>query len=294
MITRVEQSPADATVSTPTSDTLICPECSYDLRAITSEKCPECGLPIDRAALSVSHIPWEHRKQIGCIRAYWRTHLIVLFRPSLFAEEMNRPLNYRDARLFRQTIVCLASLPLIGTAIGFYASRFGPRYLPTSDMLGWLLEGLTLVIALLSIWLFMFASTGVGSYFSHPKNMPVVRQNRAIAISFYGCAALSWVWLPATLLGMGRALLNQSNALDDLPRRVAIPLIVGAIALSWAVLIAWWARTISLMRRSTHCSLPRTLAFAIFLPVSWLTLSVLCCAIVAAFVLISLMILSLT
>ena len=31
--------------------------------------------------------------------------------------------------------------------------------------------------------------TGVASYWFHPKSIPVVRQNRTIALSYYGCAA---------------------------------------------------------------------------------------------------------
>lgn len=61
-----------------------------------------------------------------------------------------------------------------------------------------------------------------------------------------------------------------------------------------AVLIAWWARTISLMRMCTLSGPTRMAIFAIYLPVASLLLLTLCWGLVAAVVLISLIILSLT
>ena len=91
--------------------TLVCPECGYDLRAIESGRCPECGLEIDRAAMSVSRLPWAHRRKIGRIRAYWRTNRLAIVRRRRLAEEINRPVSFSDARRFLLVTATLAWIP---------------------------------------------------------------------------------------------------------------------------------------------------------------------------------------
>src|SRR6188768_3322910 len=90
---------------------LYCPACGYDLRAIDSERCPECGLEIDRSKLGESVIPWIHRKQIGFYRAFWRTCEMATLRPRQFAREMNLAARLDDAVKFRRIAVLHALLP---------------------------------------------------------------------------------------------------------------------------------------------------------------------------------------
>ena len=52
---------------------VFCGQCGYNLRASTAERCPECGVAIDRATLSGSTLPWRYRRYHGRWRAYWRT-----------------------------------------------------------------------------------------------------------------------------------------------------------------------------------------------------------------------------
>src|SRR5262249_31894858 len=42
--------------STEDDDAPLCPSCGYDLRAATNDRCPECGLVVDRQALVISNI----------------------------------------------------------------------------------------------------------------------------------------------------------------------------------------------------------------------------------------------
>jgi predicted amidophosphoribosyltransferase len=91
---------------------LFCPDCGYDLQAIESERCPECGLIIDRTALGQSVIPWLHRSSIGRFRAFWRTVNMATFRPRQLAQELVQPARFRDAVLFRRLVVLDALIPL--------------------------------------------------------------------------------------------------------------------------------------------------------------------------------------
>src|SRR5690242_18945951 len=91
---------------------LRCPACDYDLRGTSSDRCAECGLLIDRAALSKSQIPWAHRAKIGRIRASWKTVRWVIRGARGVSAEVGKPVSYRDAVLFQRITVALAFLPL--------------------------------------------------------------------------------------------------------------------------------------------------------------------------------------
>src|SRR3954454_2037665 len=98
---RLSQLPTD------NSTDLICPECGYDLRAIDSGRCPECGTPFDRATATRSTIPWANRQTIGRVRGYWRTAWIATFRPRMLGKECARPVALRDAERFRWMTVLI-------------------------------------------------------------------------------------------------------------------------------------------------------------------------------------------
>src|SRR2546429_4558238 len=101
---RLSQLPTD------NSTDLICPECGYDLRAIDSGRCPECGTPFDRATATRSTIPWANRQTIGRVRGYWRTVWLATARARELSVEVTRPVSWREAQRFRLITVCLASI----------------------------------------------------------------------------------------------------------------------------------------------------------------------------------------
>lgn len=85
-------------------DELFCPACGYSLRGLTRGRCPECGLDLGPVRAAGSQMPWVHRRQIGWLRAFWRTVWFVTFRHKRIAAEIARPVSYRDAQLFRWVV----------------------------------------------------------------------------------------------------------------------------------------------------------------------------------------------
>src|SRR5262245_58970126 len=68
-----------------------CESCGYNLRGLTVNRCPECGIQFDPIRDPLARIPWLHRKEIGLIAAYFGTVFQVLLRPRKFVNEFRRP-----------------------------------------------------------------------------------------------------------------------------------------------------------------------------------------------------------
>jgi hypothetical protein len=277
---------------------LRCPACDYSLRGIESARCPECGTPVDREALSVPQIPWTHRKVIGVTRAYWRTVRLVTLHPRRLAGDVARPVSYADARRFQQITVLVAYVPLLVIAMGVILNNspdnFGafPQHF-SERPLGWTLELALLPLAGLCLWLFLFAATGAASYFFHPRSIPIERQNRALALSYYACAPLAV--MPLIGFSVLYFYLN-SRSITMGNGSLALPVIVESftVLLALAMLFSLWRVPISLLRRATGCSALRVVALAIYLPIAWLLLAgIILAAIPAAYLFVSIVVLSL-
>jgi hypothetical protein len=78
----------------------LCPQCGYDLRALQSDRCPECGLVVDRQALQNSAIAWAHRAELGRFRAFFKTHWQILRDAREIRFDAARPQSMSDARRF--------------------------------------------------------------------------------------------------------------------------------------------------------------------------------------------------
>ena len=311
---------------------LLCAACGYDLRGIeASERCPECGQAIDRGAAGVSRIPWVRRKQIGTWRAYWRTVAMVMLRPARVASEIARPVAFADARRFARRTAIIAWTPmLLFVAWLWLASMRLPVVpLPMTDgsgtwrwsypvfldkdppathvqsvlrleagdlwSLGFGLEVLVVVVLSASLLLWLTFICRAGSYFFHPADQPVVRQNRALAVSYYACAPLAltplampfvafeyWSWgvrrmWGTTLLPPGHAALSLSGYL------------LPALLLGWLL-----ACNLYLLRRTTGCGVGRFIAMLVGLPAMWIVLTAAAALLPAAALLLALMLLSVT
>jgi hypothetical protein len=110
---------------------ILCPCCGYDLRAIDSERCPECGWDIDRTGLAASQIPWTFRGHgtLGRWRAYWRTMWLATWRIKRLSAELHRPIAARDAKRFATVTALIASVPFALLVIGLVINEGGTGFL---------------------------------------------------------------------------------------------------------------------------------------------------------------------
>jgi hypothetical protein len=255
----------------PAESALFCITCGYNQHGITSPRCPECGQDFALLPPSTSRLPWLLRRHLGFLRAYARTTLMVIFRPKLFCEQIDNPITLSEARRFWVLTILFAYLPLVGAAVQIYHTPSQPGtllrfiqslFVPTEPFsIG--------IFAMLGLLLFLITATGMPSYFCHPRSLPIERQNRAIALSYFTSAPLALMpFIVAALLGA--QLLHRFTA-------ISLTFQILAALLALFMLAAWYFRTagivlaLSQRRRKTLTVLCLTL-FQLFLFILFLVI----------------------
>lgn len=260
-----------------------CPHCGYDLRMIESERCPECGEPIDRAAIAQSRIPWALRKHRGSVRGYLQTVWMVTLGTQRLADEIHRPTGFRDARRFWFLTSLMVSIPFVVLFVGTwltegYVTTELPRVDPfdstrSKEVLAFHYDVLypwrlgVQLAWLMPFWIFLAVLTNLGmpSYLLDRRHH-AERRGRAIALSYYTSGAL----FGCAVFGLAAAGFATVSMFADEPVDASetIGPVVAWIALAFIVLY-WW-RVASLVRRLNP---GRFLEWAIAffgLPVLWL------------------------
>ena len=214
---------------------------------------------------------------------------MVMFHPRKFAEEMNRPLTYESARAFQIITVTLVWL-VIAAWIAYAGSfEFRPKF-RGPGALGWVLETVIFAAAVLSMWPMLLMITRAATYWFQPAHMSIERQNRAIALSYYACASLAWLWLPSAMVVMFMVI--DSLGARGILEQVSLVLTILAELVVLFILIDWYVVTVYLMKATTHAGGGRTFAMAITLPFLWLLCLVIAAAIPALLAFGSLIVLS--
>jgi hypothetical protein len=255
---------------------LFCPECQYDLRGISSERCPECGLAFDRAQLSGSRIPWLHRHETGSVRAYIRTVVARTRGTEGLAAEMVRPVSLRQAQLFRWVTVITVFVPVCATVplLRWYVSALSPQAQgvpgdmgPWIDLIVPLPQGYSYwPLISLCLLLLIVGLTGVASYWFHPRTMPVELQNRAVAMSYYTCAPMVWL-APCALV---YAAIPWLSNVPGLSKETLGMFLVLSMAVAVVTILGWWVHVISTLRGTTQSSTRRVMLAMAGIPLSWL------------------------
>ncbi|MEP0847902.1 MAG: hypothetical protein HRF50_13915 [Phycisphaerae bacterium] len=217
------------------SEGTYCPDCGYDLRGSSTARCPECGLGLEFIEGDIPLLPWARRREIGRLRAYWRTWLLVSVRRKRFYRALLQPLSHADAQRFRYVTLLHALVPFV-LVLPAWAYAHPPTFRAMTGEFGWWfpipwLVGLAAALVVL---------TGVPAGFLRPRGASVRQQNRAIALCRYACAPLALVPIPFILfifVLLPRISVPARNTLTSLAVAVAV-LLVG----SWLVAlreIAW-------------------------------------------------------
>jgi len=242
---------------------LFCTKCGYNLRGLTSNRCPECGYSLEELRSAVPGIPWVHRRHLGWFRAYWKTVWLVMFRQTKFCDEIARDVRFADSQSFRWLTILHVYLPILVGTIVLYS--FGPTE-PFGDP--------SLAAAFVAVWpavvlhillvVYLAAATGVPSYFFHPRSLPIHLQNRAIALSYYACGPLGAIFLPA-LVGMIPMIAGLSYRWEALCLLIAFLVPLGQMT-------AWWLDLIHITRRVMSQRPRRAFVVGMCVPLLWLTL----------------------
>lgn len=253
----VGDGPRDARPDLPPLPTgLYCPQCDYDLRSLTSERCPECGYSLVGVREGKSLIAWARRRDIGWLRAYWLTVGMATLHGRALGNEIIRPVPFADANLFRRLCVLHAYLPVLVISIVLLAV-FWDR---TVEFLG----GLTIpmwIATQVALATALGVLTVLPRCFFHPRRLPVAKQNRAIALSYYTCGVLAWI--PVSLAILGVMWLTGMGGGDWVACVTVLELLAALVVL------AWWIALLRLARRTLRAGPLRLLLIAVAMPVLW-------------------------
>ena len=245
---------------------LFCPECAYNPRGLTSDRCPECGYDLESIRAPVSGIPWVYRKEMGRFRAYWKTVGLVMFRQKRFCDEMARPVSYADSQSFRWVTVLHTYLPVLPATFLQYGLAWPAPF--DEEVLDFLFSTVWPIgVVHVAILLFLAAATGVPSYFFHPRGAQVALQNRAIALSYYACGPLA-----VTALPLAAAVIGVAVGPD---RRVGLGFMLIAALVPMGQVLAWWTDLVRINRRVMPQRKGATVLVEMLLPVLWLALGAL-------------------
>jgi hypothetical protein len=265
-------------MSNPTVDddpALLCPACGFDLRATASDRCGECGLVIDRAALQVSGIPWVYRRRIGRVRAYLKTFWQVTVDSKAIRYEAAKPQEAGDGRAFGRVTACIVAMALLAVfaaavfadgGLTFVAiqpqnlfNSFGNSTAPMAPYLQDLLvpwsAGATIapVMPLCLISLALCVS-GAQRYVFRAPNAPALHRQRAAALSYYVTAPLILL-LPALGCCTLAALLNANKLFSEYGRfqRLSLSLAPAGALLFLIAILGTIYRAAQWLMRTRHC-----------------------------------------
>jgi hypothetical protein len=234
-----------------------------------------------------SRLPWTHRRRIGYFRAYWRTLILGTFSTPELADELARPVSFRDAQLFRFITIAIGWLPLAAVALVLsYVVQQQSRVMWSGmgmgamtslsnwaqiDLLWPLAAGAAFPgVVPLALALFLIMLSGVASYFFHPASMPPKLQNRGVAMSYYASAAIAFLPLSLVFVGVTIVLANTSFGNSTTGFTITAMLGILAFAAPFILLFLWWVNTLRLYRRATKAGPLRVIVVAMLLPVLWI------------------------
>jgi len=183
-----------------------------------------------------------------------------------FGEEMARSVSSQDTQRFRWVTIAFLAVSSLAVIVAAYLCL--PHSPFMSDLATEAYEAIwPAAIGYLVFILFLIAATGLPSYFFHPREVPVIQQNRAVALSYYACGPLSFLGVACLSLVIAVLPVIGDYKLSFFFTLTAVVLPVGAV-------VPWWLDLIHLCRRLLPQRPARAVAVAIIVPVLWVSLGV--------------------
>ncbi|MBI1338516.1 MAG: hypothetical protein GC164_16355 [Phycisphaera sp.] len=262
-----DHTPTTAATPADLGPAALCPHCDYDLRAAIDPVCPECGKQVDLEKIRQCRIPWVHRQKIGRLRALFATAWLFTRFPRWLPHEAQRELDYHEAVRFQRWVVtiftvCLfvvCSLPLVPRVLDPYDP------LPTTVLVA-------MCIQVLMLWPTLDASTSVHTYWCHPGNLPVERQNACVALAHYACGPLLWLGFTLVITVLG---LIAKQIEHGLPIQIANGIVILVFGfMSVIAVITFYVTCLYLIGKAAGRGAGATWGAAILLPILWLLILV--------------------
>jgi hypothetical protein len=258
-----------------------CPDCGYNLHGISSDRCPECGL--DLHCLTSASIPWESRRQIGRMKAFWRACMLAAFRPKQLAIAAFGPVDIHAAKRFHWLILTIAMLAFAGA----FALDLWQRGVESLDLVDtnmrtpidarWEATVLWSAGATLAPVLPVGAALSLvlGTWFPTlwAGVLPSGRRQRASALMCYCCAPLAILPICAPLC-VGLIIWGGDQQLAS--QYPGPMLLLGLLAVASTGLMAalcWWSAA-RVLAVTTHAGPGRSIAMAATVPIGWLVAAV--------------------
>jgi hypothetical protein len=270
-------------VTQDNADERFCIACGYNLRGLSSEQCPECGLRIDAAGGSA--IAWEGRREMGTVRTFWRTMIDGMFHVKRLAHSVAHPVDARSAVRFRVIISVLATLPAsllfwiivhVAGGTGFLSVwqpggptwPFAPLPFPNWWEMPFLWSAGATIQLVLPVGAFItaFLCTGILGYWVRGEGMPEERRKRAVAVSAYVGSPMVFLIVPTVAFGVAW---GMWGSVDPLILKIwTASLVFGFI--SCVTLVAIYQRNaVKLISAVSHDGWVRKACAFVGLPVCW-------------------------
>jgi hypothetical protein len=225
-----------------------CAACDYDLRGLTENRCPECGLRFDPNFLPSADIPWL-RRDGNALPAYVRTVALMLLRPRRVGQMVWQDVDVAasEATAFRWITIGIATgstlavmVPLVGT------------------MRAWVVPPL---LGLPVITFFWMATARFNVIQFAPARF--ADEQRYRRLHELTCAGLGLAPVVPGIMMAGVVLGWPSD-------RIALMTFCAA----WAVLGAWWFGSLCFQMHGGRCTFGDALLHALLVPFAWLLIAI--------------------
>jgi hypothetical protein len=172
-----------------------------------------------------------------------------------------------DAVKFRRLAVLHTLVPL-GVVLTYSGVRAAGRVWVPSDVVGSILQIASFILGWVCLAAFSWGMSGAAAFFFRPASWSIIRQNRAVALSYYACAALAYLPATALITAIATFLLVSQRGYLPILLSAAIGL-VGIVPLV-CNLVLLLTSPVLLLRAVAHEQSGRRLTMWVLLPLIWL------------------------